>query len=116
MDTPQCQQDLHHQGPSTCGYHALPTHTWGSSGSWGGRGADAHIDTHALEVLLKFVGSPSRGTDGGGQGGHALALGELQELRHLRGWEADEVEGSYPVTNTHILHLYNEDGEEEIHQ
>lgn len=63
-----------------------------------------HVDLVA-EVLLELEGSATSGTNRGHQLGHALLLGEGQEVAHVRGLKADEMQGASSFANLHIVHL-----------
>lgn len=63
-----------------------------------------HVDLIA-EVLLKLKGTAAGRTDRRHQLGHALLLGQRQEVAHVGGLEANEMQRATPLADLDVVHL-----------
>lgn len=68
----------------------------------------AQIDL-PLEIVLELVGTAPGGADGRHEIGHALGLGQGQEVAHLAGGEPYEMQSAPPASYAHVIHLHGEE-------
>jgi len=63
-----------------------------------------HVDL-ITEILLELEGSAAGRANRGNQLSHALLLGQRQEIAHVGGLEANEMQGATSLTYLDIVHL-----------
>lgn len=63
------------------------------------------METYRAEIVLKLVGAPTSGAEGGVEAGEVLVAGHLQEHRQVVRREADEVQVARPAAHGQVLQL-----------